>query len=148
MKRRTLLQASLIPLAAAAGVVPGGALAAYPKQAFKAKKIATALRETVGTADIAESRDIVIEMPAIASDPDLVPVRVRSGFVDTESITIIVAANPSPLTAHYRVHVPQAYVTTRVRMADSGDVLVVVKADGKLYSRRQAVSVGRHGCER
>ena len=147
MQRRTLLQASLIPLAAAAGVMPGRALAAYPKKAFKAKKIATALRETVGTADIAESPDIVIEMPGIASDPDLVPVRVRSGFAGTESITIIVAANPSPLTAHYRLHLPQAYVTMRVRMADSGDVLVVVKADGKLYSRRQSVSVGGKGCE-
>ncbi len=147
MKRRTLLQASLLPLAAAAGVTPGRALAAYPKKAFKAKQVAVALRESVGTADIAESDRIVVEMPSIASDPDLVPVRIRSGFDNTESITIIVAANPSPLTAHYRLHAPQAYITTRVRMADSGDVLVVVKADGNLYSRRQAVSVGRHGCE-
>lgn len=146
MQRRTLLQASLLALATAAGVTPGRALAVYPKKAFKAKQIATALRETVGTADIAESDAIGIEMPLIASDPDLVPLRVRSGFADTESITIVVAANPSPLTAHYRLHTPQAYVTTRVRMADSGDVLVVVKADGKLYSRRQAVSVGRRGC--
>ena len=146
MQRRTLLQASLLPLAAAAGVTPGPAFAAYPKKAFKAKKIATALRETVGTADIAESGAIGIEMPAIASDPDLVPVRVRSGFADTESITIVVAANPSPLAAHYRLHGPQASVTTRVRMQDSGEVLVVVKAGGKLHSRRQAVSVGRQGC--
>ncbi len=146
MQRRTLLQASLLPLAAAAGVTPGRALAAYPKKAFKAKQIAAALRETVGTADIAENDTIAIEMPTIASDPDLVPVRVRSGFANTESITIVVAANPSPLTAHYRLHAPQAYVTTRLRMADSGDVLVVVKADGKLYSRRQAVSVASRGC--
>ncbi len=146
MQRRTLLKAGLLPLAAAAGVKPGRALAAYPKNAFKAKKIATALRETVGTADIAESDAIAIEMPAIASDPDLVPVRVRSGFPDTESITIIVAANPSPLAAHYRLHGPQAFVTTRLRVQDSGEVLVVVKADGKLHSRRQEVSVGRHGC--
>ena len=147
MKRRTLLQASLLPLAAVAGVTPGRAFAAYPKKAFKAKKIAVALRESVGTADIAESDRIGIEMPSIASDPDLVPIRVRSGFDNTESITIIVAANPAPLTAHYRLHGPQSYVTTRVRMADSGDVLVVVKADGNLHSRRRSVSVGRHGCE-
>ncbi len=147
MKRRTLLQASLIPLSAAAGVTPGRAIAAYPKQAFKAKQIAVALRESVGTADIAESDDIVIEMPAIASDPDLVPVRIRPGFANTEAISIIVAANPTPLAAHYRLHGPQAYVTTRVRIAGSGDVMVVVKADGKLYSRRQAVSAGGKGCE-
>lgn len=146
MQRRTLLKAGLLPLAAVAGVKPGRALAAYPNKAFKAKKIAIALRETVGTADIAESEAIAIEMPSIASDPDLVPVRVRSGFPDTESITIIVAANPSPLAAHYRLHGPQAFVTTRLRVQDSGEVLVVVKADGKLHSRRQEVSVGRNGC--
>lgn len=147
MQRRILLQASLLPLAATVGLIPGRVLAAYPKKAFKAKKIADALRGTVGTADIAESDEIVIEMPSIASHPDLVPVRIRSGFANTESISIVVAANPSPLAAHYRLHTPQAYVTTRLRMEGSGDVLVVVKADGKLYSRRHAVSVGGKGCE-
>jgi len=145
MKRRTLLKAGLG--AGLAGVlVPGAALAQYPKNAFLAKETTEALREVFGTADIGDSDKIEIEAPHIASDANMVPVRIRSGFDNTESISLVVAGNESPFTAHFRLYESQNFVSTRIRMSDAGELLVVVKADGALYTGRRAVRVGLNQC--
>ncbi len=145
MQRRTLLKAGLnAGLIGAA--MPLGAAGAYPGKAFLAREVPQALREALGTADIGESDNIEIEAPHIATDANLVPVRVRSGFPDTESISIVVAANRSPFTAHFRLYEPQTFVSTRIRMEDSGDLLVIVKAGGTLHAASRPVRVGRNRC--
>ena len=145
MKRRTLLKAGV--QAALAGIIlPGTAIAEYPTRAFLAKETPEALREVLGSADIGESDKIEIEAPHIASDANMVPVRVRSGFANTESISLVVAGNESPFTAHFRLYESQNFVSTRIRMADTSELLVVVKADGVLYANRRPIRVGRNSC--
>lgn len=145
MKRRTLLKAGL---GAGLGSIlfPGAVLAQYPKEAFLAKEIPQALREVFGTADIGESDKIEIEAPHIAIDANMVPIRIRSGHENTESISLVVAGNESPFTAHFRLYESQNFVSTRVRLDDTSELLVVVKADGALYTGRRAVRVGRNEC--
>ena len=145
MKRRTLLKASL-GLGVGAVLLPGFAMSAYPSRAFLAKQIPDALREAFGTADIGESDKIEIEAPHIASDANMVPVRIRSGFENTESISLVVTANESPFTAHFKTYQAQGFVSTRVRMADTSDLLVIVKADGILHTNKRSVRVSRKGC--
>ena len=145
MKRRTLLKAG-VQVAVAGIIFPGAAIAEYPTKAFLAKETPEALREILGSADIGESDKIEIEAPHIASDPNMVPVRVRSGFANTESISLVVAGNESPFTAHFRLHESQNFVSTRIRMADTSDLLVVVKADGILYANQRPIRVGRNSC--
>jgi len=145
MKRRTLLKAGL--RAGLAGMlIPGAALAQYPTKAFLAKDTPEALRELFGTADIGDSDKIEVEAPHIASDADMVPVRIRSGFDNTESISLVVAGNESPFTAFFRLYEAQNFVSTRIRLSDSSELLVVVKADGVLYTGRRRVRVGRNAC--
>ncbi len=145
MKRRTLLKAGLG--AGLAGVMlPLRALGAYPTKAFLAKEIPDALREAYGTADIGDSDRIEIDAPHIAADANMVPVRIKSGFDNTESIALVVSGNPSPFTAYFRLYEAQNFVTTRVRVADTTELLVVVKADGGLHTSRRAVRVGRNEC--
>ena len=145
MKRRTVLYAGIG--AGIAGVLtPLRALGAYPTKAFLAKEIPDALREAFGTADIGESDKIEIDAPHIATDANMVPVRVKSGFDNTESIAIVVSGNPSPFSAYFRLYEAQNFVTTRVRVADTSDLLVIVKADGGLHTRKRAVRVGRNEC--
>ncbi len=145
MKRRTILQAGIG--AGIAGVLtPLCALGAYPKEAFLAKEIPDALREAFGTADIGESDKIEIDAPHIATDADMVPVRIRSGFENTESIALVVGGNPSPFTAYFRLYEAQNFVTTRVRVADTTDLLVIVKAGGGLHTGKRTVRVGRNEC--
>ena len=141
MHRRTLLKLGLIQAAATGLVFPRPVKAGYPSEAFRAKEASEALRELYGSADIAGSDKIEIEIPAVAAG-EMVPVRISSGFDKTESIAVIVESNPSPFTAYFRLYEPQAYVSTRIRIADSGELLVVVKADGQLHTRRHPVRVG------
>lgn len=145
MKRRTLLKASL-QLGIAATIIPGPAISGYPTKAFLAKEIPDALQAAFGTADISESDQIEIEAPHIASDASMVPVRIRSGFENTESITLVVTGNKSPFTAFFKLYETPAFVSTRIRMSDSSDLLVVVKADGVLHTNQIPVRVGRNGC--
>jgi len=145
MKRRTLLKASL-QLGIGAMLFPGVALSSYPTRAFLAKQIPDALREAYGTADIGESSKIEIEAPHIASDANMVPVRIRSGLENTESIALVVTGNESPFTAFFKLYEAQSFVSTRVRMADTSDLLVIVKAGGVLHTNKRPVRVSRNGC--
>lgn len=145
MKRRTLLKAGLG--AGFGGLLfPGAALAQYPTKAFLAKETPEALREVFGTADIGDGDKIEIEAPHIAIDANMVPVRIRSGYDNTESISLVLAGNESPFTAYFKLYESQNFVSTRIRMADTGELLVVVKADGALYTSRRAIRVGRNEC--
>ena len=146
MRRRTLLKAGLLQAGIAGGLTPRSLFAAYPADAFKAEAIADALRAAFGTADIGDNDLIEIEAPAIASDSNMVPIRVRSKLPNTESISIVVAGNAAPFTAFFRLYEPQGFISTRVRLADSGEVLVVVKADGMLHANRRPVRVGNNQC--
>jgi sulfur-oxidizing protein SoxY len=145
MKRRTLLKAGL-QLGLSGMLFPGMALGNYPTQAFLAKQIPDALQAAFGTADIGVSDKIEIEAPPIASDANMIPVRVRSGFANTESISLVVTGNKSPLTAHFRLYEAQNFVSTRIRMTDSSDLLVIVKADGVLHTNKRPIRVGRNSC--
>ena len=145
MKRRTLLKASL-HLGLAGMILPRAASGAYPTKAFLAKEVPDALRTVFGTTDIGVSDQIEIEAPLIASDANMIPVRIKSGFENTESIALVVAGNKSPFTAYFRLYDSQNYVSTRIRMDDTSDLLVVVKADGVLHTNTRPVRVGRNNC--
>jgi sulfur-oxidizing protein SoxY len=145
MKRRTLLKASL-QLGLTGMIFPQVAIGAYPTKAFLAKEVADVLREAFGSADIGESNQIEIEAPQIASDANMVPVRIRSGLENTESIALVVTANESPFTAYFKLYQAPAFVSTRIRMSTTSDLLVVVKADGVLHTNQRPIRVGRNSC--
>ena len=145
MERRKLLQAGL-QLGLAAVVFPRTVLGAYPTKAFLSREASDALKEVFGTTDIGESDQIRIEAPLIASDRDMVPVRVSSGLENTESIALVVAENATPFTAYFRLHEPQGFVSTRIRMTGTSELLVVVKADGVLHTSKLSIRVSDEGC--
>jgi sulfur-oxidizing protein SoxY len=145
MKRRTLLKASL-QLGLAGTILPQVAIGAYPTKAFLAREVPEVLREVFGSADIGESNQIEIEAPQIASDANMVPVRVSSSLANTESIALVVAANESPFTAYFKLYEAPAFVSTRIRIAATSNLLVVVKADGVLHTRQRPIRVGSNSC--
>ena len=151
MNRRTLLKrtlaASAVSVAAGAGLLtPGAVLAAYPKAAFEAKDVATALSGAVGSASFAHSDDIKIKAPDIAENGAVVPVTVSSDIAGVESITILAEGNNSPLIASFNLNGSEAYVSTRIKMGKTGNVLAVVKAGGALHANKKEVKVTIGGC--
>ncbi|OOZ36371.1 thiosulfate oxidation carrier protein SoxY [Solemya velesiana gill symbiont] len=152
MKRRVFLKgsvaASALGVAVGAGLLtPKAVLAAWSKEAFEAKKIPDALNALLGSSDMADSGDIKIKAPDIAENGAVVPITVSTGIAGVESISIIAANNPVPLVASFNMgEGAQGFVSTRIKMGKTGDVVAVVKAGGKLQSNRKEVKVTIGGC--
>ncbi len=151
MNRRTLLKRSLaagaVGVAASAGLLaPGQVLAAYPNAAFHAKDTAEALNGVVGSGSFEHSDDIKIKAPDIAENGSVVPVTITSGLSGVESISILADANNSPLVASFTMHGSPAFISTRIKMGKTGNVLAVVKSGGKLFASKKEVKVTIGGC--
>ena len=151
MNRRTLLKRTLavsaVSVAASAGLLaPGQVLAAYPKAAFEAKDSASALSAALGSGSFEHSDDIKIKAPDIAENGSVVPVTITSKLADVESISLISESNSSPLVASFTLNGSQAYISTRIKMGKTGNVLAIVKSGGKLYGNKKEVKVTIGGC--
>jgi sulfur-oxidizing protein SoxY len=121
------------------------AQAAVDGAAFEVKTLAEALKLLGGT--LADSQDLSISSPDIAENGAVVPISVSSKLPKTQEVYILVEKNPQPLAATFTL--PQgteAFVSTRVKMGQSTNVVAVVKADGKLYSTTKETKVTLGGC--
>ena len=150
--RRVLLKgtfaAGATGIAISAGLLtPKAALAAWPKDAFEAKETNAALQASLGSSSTTESSDIKLKAPDIAENGAVVPITVTSNIASTESISIIVTENGTPLAATFNLCAStKGFVSTRIKMGKTSDVIAVVKAGGKLYSTSKNVKVTIGGC--
>lgn len=153
MKRRTFLQGTVasgaVAVAAGAGLLnPTRALAAaaWPQAGFDAKDVAS-VESALGVGGAANSADIVIKAPLQAENGAVVPLKVESNIDGTESITILVANNPSPLATSVALGAnATGYYSTRVKMGKTSDVVAYVKAKGGVFSNKALVKVTVGGC--
>ncbi len=150
--RRRLLKAigGVIPLAAAAGaglLRAGNALATtWNKTGFEAKAAADALK-SLGVTGAQPSKDIMLTTPDIAENGAQVPVTVTSKLPNTQSISIIVEKNPFPLSSTYDFSSgADGYVSTKLKLGQTSNVIAVVKADGKFFTATKEVKVTIGGC--
>ena len=106
-----------------------------------------AVQALLGVAEAAPSDKIPLKAPDIAENGAVVPIGVSADIDDVESISILVANNPSPLAASFDIS-PDAMadVSTRIKMGKTSDVIAVVKAGGKAYSVSKEVKVTIGGC--
>ncbi len=151
MNRRTLLKRTLavsaVSVAASAGLLaPGQVLAAYPKAAFEAKDASSALSAALGAGNFEHSDAIKIKAPDIAENGSVVPVTIESSLSGVESISLLSEANNTPMVASFNLNGSEAYISTRIKMGKTGNVLAVVKSGGKLYANKKEVKVTIGGC--
>ena len=128
-------------------LLPQRVLGAYAADAFAARDVEGAISGSLGSADYSPSDAIKLKAPDIAENGAVVPITVSSTMDNVDAISIIATSNPGPLTSTYMLSsgsVP--FVSTRIRMAKTGDVIAVIKADGKLYSATKEVKVTIGGC--
>ncbi|MBR0716661.1 thiosulfate oxidation carrier protein SoxY [Bradyrhizobium liaoningense] len=118
----------------------------YPEDAFKQKSQADAIKSLYGRS--AEPSDkIKLDAPEIAENGAVVPISVTTTLDKVTSISFLVAENPNALAASYRI--PEGTIPTvanRLKMAKTTNVLVIVEADGKLFSATKEVKVTVGGC--
>ncbi len=151
MRRNTLRaggSAGVLALLAAAGILkPGEVLAAeWNKAAFEGKTVQDAFK-ALGAGSPANSADIVMRAADIAENGAVVPVGVESKIPGTESISILIEKNPSPLAASFDIPSgTDPSVMTRVKLGQTSDVYALVKANGKYYVAKKEIKVTIGGC--
>jgi sulfur-oxidizing protein SoxY len=97
---------------------------------------------------ITQSDGIAIDMPVLAEDGSVVPIKVQARLDGVESITLIAEKNPVPLIGTFDLGPGvQPFIATRIKLAESSRVSVVVKSQGRLYSASRFVRVVKGGCE-
>ena len=150
--RRTFIRnagnASVIALLVANGFLrPESAKAAlWNKPAFGATSLEEALGKVVD-GPVADSADVTIVAPDIAENGAVVPVGVVASMPGVESIAILCEKNPHPLAAIYDIPAGTlADVKTRVKMAGTSNVVVLVKAEGRFHMASKEIKVTRGGC--
>lgn len=151
LRRKFLKTATYVSATATAigsGVLlPQRVLGAYNAEAFEARDVSGALTASLGSDQHTASDKIKLKAPDIAENGAVVPVTVSSSLSNVEAISIIASANPVPLTSVYQLSsVGEAFISTRIKMIKTADVIAVVKADGKLYSATKEVKVTIGGC--
>jgi sulfur-oxidizing protein SoxY len=148
--RRLVMQAVLAVGAITAALrIWRGPWAAAPASAFVAHDVDGALQDLFGAtqADLVASDKIKLIVPDAAENGAIVPLTVAADLNGVEQIAILATDNPRPLTSSYAIPAGTLpYVSTRIKMRASADVLAVVKTSGKLYSTRKRVKVSVGGC--
>ena len=121
------------------------AMAAESRPAFASKTLSGAL-EAIG-GQPATSDQIEVIAPDIAENGAVVPVATVSKLPNTTDVWFLVENNPQPMAAHFAFPAGTApEVKTRVKMGKTSDVIVVAKADGKLYMAKKETKVTLGGC--
>jgi sulfur-oxidizing protein SoxY len=145
-RRDVLQQGSVYAALAACGLLTArGARAADDDLVFAAASMREAL-DALGSVPTSDTQ-IVLTAPDRAENGAIVPVTVDSRLPGTQAIFIVVEANPNPMVLRFTVpEGTDAWVSTRIKMAESSKVYAIVRADGRLYavSRDTQVTVG--GC--
>jgi sulfur-oxidizing protein SoxY len=121
--------------------------AAWPEKAFSSPLASEAMIDLLGTDKTIPSDQISMKAPEIAENGAVVPIRIKTTLENVESISIIVEKNPRPLAA--TVEILQGTLpefSSRIKMRETSQVLVVVKTDSGLYSTSKEIKVTIGGC--
>ncbi len=143
MRRREFL----LGLAAFIAMLPIKVLAAlWNKAAFESVLLKDASKHMNINAET-PSADIQIIAPDRAENGAIVQVEVKSNIANTEAIAIFVEKNPTPLIANFMFsNGAEPFVVTRIKMAETSDIKVVVKAGSQYFTNAKNVVVLENGC--
>jgi sulfur-oxidizing protein SoxY len=150
-RRRKIVRAGggLLAFAVGCGIVrPETAWAAdtWNKQAFSAKTLDDVVK-ALGGSGATESVEVRMEAPDIAENGAVVPITIESRLPRTTAIALLVLKNPNALSSDFTI--PEGtdpYVSTRVKMAETGNVIALVRADNRYYYTSKEVKVTLGGC--
>lgn len=141
-------------LLVAAGLPPRFALAAQgnplaagdDRKPFEAMTLDEVVRQMGG--DKAEaSTGIDLKAPEIAENGAVVPIEITSNLPGTKMIAIVSEKNPHALSAAFRIpEGTEAFVSTRVKVAETSKVYALVQTDKGFFYTDHLVKVTLGGC--
>lgn len=122
------------------------AMAEWPAAAFDETEYEPALKGLIGDQELLEGH-VTLDAPEIAENGATVPVKVSTDLENVEWISIFGDKNPRPWISRFYFHgKSKPFVSTRIKLRETSNIVAIVKADGKLYSSKSAVKVTAGGC--
>lgn len=118
-----------------------------PVAAFRADSVAATLAELYPGQQIMDSDDVRVAAADLAENGAVVPIKVTTTLAQVRSISLIASANPVPLVATF-VCGPRTdgFVATRIKLAESCDVVAVVETAHGCYRAQKSIEVTIGGC--
>ncbi|MBL1264189.1 thiosulfate oxidation carrier protein SoxY [Candidatus Methylomicrobium oryzae] len=150
--RRSFLKKSLAfsacSFASTLGLLaPPKVFAEWRVENFKQVPLEESLKRLFKDQKITESKDIEIKIPLIAENGAIVPITVSSSLPGVRAVSIFVAKNPVPLAVRFELSPDlDPFVSARLKMAETSEVIAVAETDRGFYSARQLVKVTIGGC--
>jgi sulfur-oxidizing protein SoxY len=93
------------------------------------------------------STEIDMKAPEIAENGAVVPIEITSKLPGTKMIAIISEKNPHALTAAFQIPAgTEAFVSTRVKVAETSKVFALVQTDKGFFYTDHLVKVTLGGC--
>ncbi len=128
-------------------IKPITALAKWNQVAFDATDYDQAINSFFPEQEIQQTDQIKISVHPVIENGAVVPVKIKTDLANPESITIFVDKNPTPLIANFDLS-PRCmgFVSTRIKMEYTSNIIVVVKSTGKLFMTKTFVEVHEGGC--
>jgi len=146
MNRREILKmTTIIGLMAANGLITSAQANEWEKQAFEGKSLDDVIK-AFGGGNTEKSAAINFTAPDIAENGAVVPLTIAT-TLKASQMAIIVEKNPTALSGiFYFPEGAEPFVSTRVKMAQTSNVLALVKAEQKWYFASKEVKVTLGGC--
>lgn len=144
--RRTVLKSTgaMVTLLAL-GIVSADQVHAAGRQGFEARTLDDALR-ALG-ARPATSDQLTLNSPDMAENGASVQIGMSSRLPNTTEMYLLIERNPFPLAAAFVFpEGTEPDLQVNVKMAESSDVIVIAKADGRLFAARKQTRVTLGGC--
>lgn len=145
-RRRALLKyGGLVAALIGCGFGTRSGAAGLDARLFEATSMEDVLRAIGSTPIASDAIDLVL--PDLSENGAIVPVSVESSLGGTRQIALLVESNPYPLAARFDIAPnTEPFVSTRLKLAQSGTVVAIVEANGRLYSKSRNTRVVLGGC--
>jgi sulfur-oxidizing protein SoxY len=144
-RRELLTRAGLLSVATILGLHEQAFAVTAGRALFEATSLDEAL--TALGARPVPSDLVSVRVPSVVEDGAVVPVTVSSAIPNVDAIFLLVEHNPLPLALAASIPVgTEAFVSTRLKLAGTGRVHGVVRAEGALYTTSMETRVARGGC--
>ncbi|MCP3869781.1 MAG: thiosulfate oxidation carrier protein SoxY [Gammaproteobacteria bacterium] len=128
-------------------LTPRSVIAEWNKDGFTADNVNAALEGILGSSDTTASDAIELKAPEVAENGAVVPVTLKTGLTDVDSVLIFAENNATPLCCVYKPGKrARPNVAIRIKMGKSGKAIGVVKSAGKLYTASREIKVTAGGC--
>ena len=123
--------------------------ASWNEKAFNSENTDDSISKILNGAKLDEAINdmLTVDLPDIAENGGKVPIKISSTIEDTQAIHIFVEKNPLPLICSFMfTNNLKPYVSTRIKMQETSNVIVVVTSSGGNYKITKSVNVAAGGC--